>query len=653
MMPETRHRDDDTAPLIWRSLALRLLLAALPLWLTTFVLISNVGWPTKMVIALALAVSLAAPVYGLLLIAIVAPLGQLVAPLIDATNFRISEAVVLAFLGGWLLRASPDRRGPRLSAGALGWLLAAAIVASVAGAAWQLVRYPGELAGVFDQIAHLYFFIGDRIGVVDGARLLEGIGLAAATVMLFRQHPSMSRTLPAALAASAALAALSSVLLWRGIGSPAALERYRLIGYRVSGHVTDVNAAGSYFAMIACLALGMAWRERAYRRAIWLGLAGASGVGLWFSESRSALGAAAVVVVGAAMWAATSRFGIRARAATLAVVLFALLGGGFIRARFLETDPTYRGSGFREQFTQTSLRMIGARPFFGVGEGHYYQASRLFLSPQLAWTYGAENAHNFFLQLGGELGLVGLGLFVIWLGAPIARAARALACAPRDARLLGTAGGVMVFLITCVTGHPFLLGEVAYPFWVQFGLMTALAGSTLLNQTVIGGAPARLGTPWPFRLPIAAAAVAILLVSPAATARVDVTPPTSQAVDGFYGWEMLEDGTRYRWTGLFASLFVPADVTRVEVPIRLPTTNRSISPMGVEVKIAGADRGRTLVNTSWSIISLRLPDAVPPMRFKRIDLKLDRVWQPALYTPGSADMRPVGVQVGELRLVRE
>ena len=351
MMPDTRRRDDDTVPLISRSLALRLLLAALPLWLTTFVLISNVGWPTKMVIALALAVSLAAPAHGLLLIAIVAPLGQLIAPLIGATNFRISEAVVLAFLGGWLLRASPDRRGPPIAAGAVGWLLATTLIASIAGSAWQLGRYPGELAGVFDQLTHLYFFVGDRLGVVDAARLLEGIGLAAATVMLFRRHPSLSMSLPRALTASAAAAALSSVLLWRGIGSPDALERYRLIGYRVSGHVPDVNAAGSYFAMIACLALGMALRERAYRRAVWLGLAAASGLGLWFSESRSALGAAGVVVVGAAMWAATSRFSARARAATLAVVLIALLGGAFVRARFLETDPTYRGSGFREQFT--------------------------------------------------------------------------------------------------------------------------------------------------------------------------------------------------------------------------------------------------------------------------------------------------------------
>ena len=103
---------------------------------------------------------------------------------------------MLAFLTGWLLRASPDRRGPRVAAGAVGWLLAATIVASIAGLAWQLGRYPGELAGAIDQIAHLYFFLGDRIGVVDGARLLEGIGLAAATVMLFRQHPSLSMTLP-------------------------------------------------------------------------------------------------------------------------------------------------------------------------------------------------------------------------------------------------------------------------------------------------------------------------------------------------------------------------------------------------------------------------------------------------------------------------
>ena len=76
--------------------------------------------------------------------------------------------------------------------------------------------------------------------------------------------------------------------------------------------------------------------------------------------------------------------------------------------------------------------------------------------------------------------------------------------------------------------------------------------------------------------------------------------------------------------------------------------------MGVEVMTGGVDRGRTLVGRDLGDHrACRLPAAVPPTRFKRIDLKVDRVWQPALYIAGSADMRIVGVQVGEPRLVRE
>ena len=654
-MPDTREEDArQSAPPIWRSLTARLVLAAIPLGLTGFVLISNVGWPIKLVIALALGISLASPVHGLLLVAIVAPLGELIASLIGATTFRISEAVVLAFLGGWLLRALPDRRGPRVPAGAVGWLLASAFVGSIGGLAWQLGRYPGELPGEIDRIAHIYFFIVDRIGVVDAARLVEGIGLAAATVMLFRLKPALSVTLPLALAGSASLAALSSVLLWRGIGSAAAVERYRRIGYRLSGHVGDVNAAGSYFAMITCLALGMALRERGRRRAAWIGLAAASGVGLWFSESRSALGAAGAVLAVAALWAATTRFSTRARAGILAAVVLAIVGAGALRARLLETDPTYRGAGFRQQFFQTSMRMIAERPLFGVGVGQYNRMSALFLSPQLAWTYGFENAHNYFLQIGGDLGLVGLGLFLAWIGATVARTARAVALAPRDWRLLGAGGGALVFIGTCLTGHPLLIGEVAYPFWIQFGLVAALAGSTLLDRDAAADrSRVQRGTPRSRLMLPTAAALVILVSSAIATARVAVAPPVSQAVDGFYAWQALEDGTRFRWTGQYASLFVPADVTRVEIPIRVPTDGRAVRSMGVEVMTAGIDHGRTVVDATWAILSIRLPGAFPPVRFKRIDLRVERVWQPALFIAGSADMRKVGVQVGEPRVFRD
>ena len=652
-MPDSRQApDEEPAPLLWRSLPLRLALAALPLWMTVAVLLANVVWPTRLVLAVTLGLSYASPVYGLLLVALLAPLGQLIAPAVSDPGFRIGEAIVVAFLAGWLARALPDRRGPRVPAPSAAGLLAVTIAASIAGLAWQLRGYSGELAAAFNQLRHAYFFVVDRTGVVDGAQLIEGIGLSAATVMLFRRRPALAATLPIALAASATVAALSSVLLWRGIGWAPALARYKLIGYRVSGHVGDVNAAGSYFAMIACLALGMAAYRRGRERALWIGFAAASGVGLWFSETRSAYGAAGAGITIGLLWAGTSRFGRRARATMLTLAVIALFGGGLLRARLLETDPTYRGGGFREQFIQTSARMMTERPWFGVGIGQYQRMSALFLSPQLAFSYGFEHAHNYVLQIGGELGLVGLCAFAAWIGAALARAARALARAPRDGRLLGVAGGVTVFLVTCLSGHPLLVGEVAYPFWIQLGLMTALAGSTLLNDDAGASAPDRPGASRTASRLAAAAAMVIAVSSPIVAARSAMVPSDSQAVNGCYQWETLEDGSRFRWTGAYASLFVPNDVTRVEIPVRVPTDGRHLSSMGVEVMIGGVDRGRTIVDSTWTIIDLPLPGAAPPTRFTRIDLRMDRTWQPGVYIAGSADLRRVGVQLGEPRVFR-
>src|SRR6185295_13825981 len=114
-----------------------------------------------------------------------------------------------------------------------------------------------------------------------------------------------------------------------------------------------------------------------------------------------------------------------------------------------------------------------------------------------------------------------------------------------------------------------------------------------------------------------------------------------------------DDGRSFRWTEGYASLFVPAEVTHVYIPVRLPIDSPAVAPIGVEVATAGVKQSRTWVNSSWSFLAVRMPDALPPARFKRVDLKMDRTWQPALYIAGNADMRRVGIQVGEnIELVR-
>ncbi len=634
-----------------RSLPLRLLLFAILAWFTLSALTSPLLPPVlKLIVGATIALSFVSPVSGLLAVAVLTPFSNLLTVSMDREIFRMSEALVVAFLAGWVLRTPDNRRGPRMPAH-IGWLVALTIIASIGAQAWRLHHdYPGELSRVVEQLSRVYYLTGDPIGFIAGARLLEGLALMVATVALFRNRPALAMWLPAALAIPAALAALASILLWRGIAPAAVLARHVKIGYRVSAHIPDFNAAGSYFALMLCLMLGMAIRVRGIRSAAWLAAAAACGAGLWLSESRSAFGSIAVVVLLSAMWFVSVDWKIATRLIALTTLLVAALAVGGIRARQLERDVTYRGTELRRQFNATSLRMIGTRPLFGVGVGQYYPTSPLFLSPQLAWIYGHENAHNYMLQVAGELGLLGLGILATFVGVHFRRVGRALMRAPRDARLLGAIAGTVALLGTSLTGHPLLVDEVGFPFWIVFGLTVALAESTLLNAVRGRAMPHAAHRPWAG----AASAVAVVVIAAAvASARsAPIDPPASAAVDGFHGWETDSDGGRFRWSHEYASLFVPADVRRLHVPVRLPTDRRPIAPMGVEIAVGGVHQSRTMAVDAWGMIDVVLPRSAPPTRFTRVDLKVDQTWQPALFIPGNSDMRRVGVQVGECELVR-
>jgi O-antigen ligase len=664
--------DAGRPPLIWRSGALRLLLGAFPIWSATAVLTFHTTWRLKLIVGAMAVVTLATPAAGLCALAVLTPLAMIIGTALGVEGYRMAEMLVITFLAAWLLRAGSDRNGPRVPAGmaAAGWLLAAATVTSVAVLAWRMREFPADLTDTVARLWGAYFLFPDRIGFIDAARMVEGLGLVVATLHVFRRKPSLAVSLPAALCAGGAGAGAMSVLIWRGVGPTALVDAFARIGYR-SAHIYDVNAAGSYFALVLCLAMGMAWRAPGVTRVLWTIAALVSGSGLWLSQSRSAFAAIVVTAGLAIVWLATAAWTRRARVAAVALVIALGLAGSFARVWLLEHDPTFRGAGFRQQFYVTSLRMISARPLSGVGIGQYARMSSLFLTPQLAWTYGSENAHNYFLQIGGELGLPGLTFFLIWIGTAMAVMVRSLVHAP-DPRLLGASAGVLAFVSTCLTGHPLLVGEVAFPFWIQFGLTLGLAASPLVlaspgARDAIGSldpnprahdvpVPGRSWPPglrprrlWPVTAALACVVVATGFVSAGAG---PIEPPKSQAVDGFYPWETAEDGRRFRWTGSYGSLFVPAEIKRVYIPMRLPIDSTAIAPMAVEIVTGGVDHGHVFVGRNWVTLDLGLPEVAPPLRFKRIDLRMPRTWQPAVYVPGSYDMRLVGVQVGECELVR-
>jgi hypothetical protein len=225
-----------------------------------------------------LALSAWKPAWGLSIVAALAPIGAVVAGGLNGP-ISFAEIIVLAFLVGWLVRPSEPRPGPRLApvATAAAWVLAAATVVAMAA---------------------------ERTADIDLVRLVEGIAVAVAAIDLLRRRPIVAVDVPAALAVSASVLALSVLF---GFG--------------------DVRGWGG-FAMIALVAAGMATREPGRRRAAWLAVAVAMAVvgvrvgaidgpiadagGQQFVAQAGWLGGAGLLVfVGAVLWQGVQ--GARAR----------------------------------------------------------------------------------------------------------------------------------------------------------------------------------------------------------------------------------------------------------------------------------------------------------------------------------------------------
>ncbi len=493
----------------------------------------------KLIALAVFAISLVAPVRGLVLAIFLAPLGHLLAVAAGLRGACVTDTVAVAFIAGWLLRRLPDRPGPRVAAPLLGLFLCALVAASTAGVLW-----PTDGAG-------------DNL--IDGVRFVTGFALAASTVALFRQRPGLANTVPTVMAASASIAVLAPQV--------------------------DARSAVADFALVSCLAIGMAVRSQGNRRLAW------SAVSAWLA------------------------FGLAAAAMRAPHILSAF--------------------GQTRDLLDASQRVLVSRPLFGVGAGDYARTIPLFYSPSFSWSGGETGTHN-LLAIGVELGLVGLGLWLAWIGAGLRRAMRALAIDRRDARLWGVTGGVAAFVAALAISRPLAHSETAFPFMFQFGLMTALAGSTVLNaagESLRTHASPR--QPWR-RFAVAMLGVAAMVAGALISARQGpIEHPASPDVDGFYGWETSSSGERFRRAQEFASVFVPADVTRVRIPLRAPAERRDPA-ITVDIKTDGAVQPTARVNDDWNVVEIEGLQPSSTAGLRRIDLR-------------SSD---AGVHVGEVQFTR-
>ena len=185
----------------------------------------------------------------------------------------------------------------------------------------------------------------------------------------------------------------------------------------------------------------------------------------------------AVLSFGFAMIIVGAFFGLR-----IFTILIAVLGGiGFtlmppgLMQRLLETFSVEHGStSERILLVETTLKMIHSAPFFGLGLNTYSHFFPQFRPPDYQ---GLMYAHNGYLQIAAEAGLIGVGLFVAFIVMLVVRAVRAI-IKPGGCHRAGLVGGLaaaMVLLGNAFFESLFQSTQLRTLFWVIMGVVLALS----------------------------------------------------------------------------------------------------------------------------------------------------------------------------------
>jgi O-antigen ligase len=558
------------------------------------------------------------PFDALLVLAGLGPLSSMLFSLGRGTSASIqfAEALTLAFIAGWSARRAATARPLAVP----GWLAAAAVLLMMMAGASAVVETAVLRAQTpSEPFADLLttMIIGNYLQHLPGSApltapllLIEGLLLmliaADSCAGVGRRRDAVLRCMLFGAAAAAALNVLRLVMVavQRGTFLQSFFEL--LATARVNVHYGDRNAAGSYFAMMLLVATGYAARMRVAAIPCALLIA----LGVWMSGSRIALAAVILSGLTGVLLARLQRTGrkmatVYAGAGLLAVAAVALWAF-YPEGRNLAAGKAF---GIRSELAQAGLRMAADRPVFGVGVSRYYDLSSEYAGEALALLgFERENAHNMFVQVLAELGVPGLILFLAILGLAFREGLRGYGALRGPS--IGLVCGLLAYILTCLGGHPLLVPEAAYPFWMALGLAAAPLLTTASGLSPAAGIAAiALGA-------LVTLSVPFRFVEKARTADV------ANVALGLSVWHHSEDGVRYRWAGDYSSFFVPGSARAVRLPLRNGFVARSTVEVRIFLDGREADRVTLPADDLWREKRLMLRPRGDPPAFYKVELRV-------------------------------
>jgi putative inorganic carbon (hco3(-)) transporter len=254
---------------------------------------------------------------------------------------------------------------------------------------------------------------------------------------------------------------------------------------RLEGAGGDPNETAAALVAAAALsvALAVSWRGKPFMRMIALVIAPLCAFASLLTLSRGGLVAFAAALIAAVLMAGrrrTQMILVAVVSASLAVGYFAF----FAPASAVDRVTEVHGGTGRTDIWKVGLRMVHGAPIQGIGAGnfpivsiHYLIAPGALLRDDFI-VQTPKVAHNTYLEVLAELGLVGLTLFLIVIFFAIGCAVRAARYAARlkDREIDILARALVVALASLLAANFFISREYSKQLWLLLAL-----GPVILN----------------------------------------------------------------------------------------------------------------------------------------------------------------------------
>jgi len=461
------------------AVGLALAIALLPLTWTVLLVLGGV----------ILLVTLVEPQLGLVFLVVAVPFGTIRQVRLGVMNVGLTEALVLLVAGAWLMRLVLRREGvshrvPRL---ALLWPLVIFIGALLLSllVTWSLQYSIKELLKWFEVLL---------------VYLLVALGVSG----------RWARALILTIVVAGGLAASHGIYQFLFQVGP---EGFILFGrfMRAYGTFEQPNPYGGYLGLTLPVALGLAVVAA-------LGLGRWSRSWRWFTLAVTGICAALMLAALVMSWSRGAWLGFGAAVAGMVVALvvksgrgavlsvmpaalvaYALLAGGLAQVppslaqRFSDFVPylgvsDVRGAEItdanfavleRVAHWQAAWQMWTDHPWLGVGIGNYEPVYPRYALPQ--WPLPLGHAHNYYLNIAAETGVIGLGAYLLLWCAALFQTWRAVRRA--SGWELGVALGVLGVVIH-LSVHNFVDNLYVHGIYLQLAVLLGLVAGMERNQEV-------------------------------------------------------------------------------------------------------------------------------------------------------------------------